>query len=79
MSNLLSIDDLKDDLENIISWAITFKQDSEVAPEFTPLDGLTIASIYEKPSTRTRVSFEVGINKFGGIPLTFLIGDIQLG
>ena len=79
MSNLLSIDDLKDDLENIISWAITFKQDSEVAPEFTPLDGLTIASIYEKPSTRTRVSFEVGINKLGGNPLTLLKGDIQLG
>lgn len=79
MINLLSIDDLKDDLENIISWAITFKQDSEVAPEFTPLDGLTIASIYEKPSTRTRVSFEVGINKLGGNPLTLLKGDIQLG
>ncbi|MBT5735728.1 MAG: ornithine carbamoyltransferase, partial [Euryarchaeota archaeon] len=36
-------------------------------------------SIYEKPSTRTRVSFEVGINRLGGYPLTLLKNDIQLG
>jgi ornithine carbamoyltransferase len=40
---------------------------------------LAIGSIYEKPSTRTRVSFEVGINRLGGYPLTLLKNDIQLG
>jgi ornithine carbamoyltransferase len=44
-----------------------------------PLDTLAIGSIYEKPSTRTRVSFEVGINRLGGYPLTLLKNDIQLG
>ena len=79
MSHLLSIGDVSKDFEEILDWAITFKNDQEVAPAFTPLDGIAIGSIYEKPSTRTRVSFEVGINKLGGYPLTLLKGDIQLG
>jgi ornithine carbamoyltransferase len=79
MANLLAIDDVSEDLEAIIDWAIAFKQDTEVAPDFKPLDGLAVGSIYEKPSTRTRISFEVGIDKLGGHPLTLLKGDIQLG
>ncbi|MGY8699208.1 MAG: ornithine carbamoyltransferase, partial [Candidatus Poseidoniales archaeon] len=56
-----------------------WKQGDEVALNFLPLDTLAIGSIYEKPSTRTRVSFEVGINRLGGYPLTLLKNDIQLG
>lgn len=77
--HLLTIDDLADDLESILSWAIAFKGDDEIAPDFKPLDGLSIGSIYEKPSTRTRVSFEVGVHRLGGQPLTLLSNDIQLG
>ena len=40
---------------------------------------MTVGSIYEKPSTRTRVSFEVGVSRLGGQPLTLLSSDIQLG
>ena len=79
MRHLLAIDDVAEEFESIIDWAIAFKHDSDVAPDFKPFDGLSIGSIYEKPSTRTRVSFEVGINKLGGHPLTLLKGDIQLG
>ncbi|MBT4060203.1 MAG: ornithine carbamoyltransferase [Euryarchaeota archaeon] len=79
MSNLLAIDDISEDFAEILEWAITFKGDQEVAPSFTPLDGMSVGSIYEKPSTRTRVSFEVGIDKLGGNALTLLKGDIQLG
>ena len=78
-SHLLVIDDLADDLRSVLNWAITFKRDSDIAPEFTPLAGLAVGSIYEKPSTRTRVSFEVGISRLGGHPLTLLKNDIQLG
>nr|AIF19108.1 ornithine carbamoyltransferase (OTC, argF, argI) [uncultured marine group II/III euryarchaeote KM3_85_D06] len=79
MRHLLAIDDVAEEFESIIDWAIAFKHDTDVAPDFKPFDGLSIGSIYEKPSTRTRVSFEVGISKLGGHPLTLLKGDIQLG
>ena len=81
--HLLAIDDGADDFEKILRWGIEFKrlwkQSDEVAMNFMPLDSLAIGSIYEKPSTRTRVSFEVGINRLGGYPLTLLKNDIQLG
>ena len=81
--HLLAIDDVEEDFEKILRWAIEFKrlwkQSDEVALNFMPLDTLAIGSIYEKPSTRTRVSLEVGINRLGGYPLTLLKNDIQLG
>ena len=77
--DLMAIDDFREDLPEIINWAINLKNDDEMADGFKPLEGMTIGSIYEKPSTRTRVSFEVGVNKLGGQPLTLLSNDIQLG
>ena len=44
-----------------------------------PLAGKTVAMIFEKPSTRTRVSFEVGISQLGGTPLVLSTRDMQLG
>ncbi len=41
--------------------------------------GKTIAMIFEKPSTRTRVSFEVGIAQLGATPLVLHAGEMQLG
>ena len=49
------------------------------SPGVRTLANMTVGSIYEKPSTRTRVSFEVGIDRLGGNPLTLLKNDIQLG
>ena len=77
--DLLAIDDFRSELAEIIEWAIRFKNDDGFAEDFKPLDGMSIGSIYEKPSTRTRVSFEVGVRKLGGQPLTLLSNDIQLG
>ena len=77
--DLLAIDDFQEDLPEIINWAINLKNDEDFSDSFKPLEGMTIGSIYEKPSTRTRVSFEVGVNKLGGQPLTLLSNDIQLG
>ena len=79
--HLLAIDDVEQDFEMILKWAIEFKrlwkEGDDVAINFLPLDTLAVGSIYEKPSTRTRVSFEVRINRLGGYPLTLLKNDIQ--
>ena len=77
--DLLAIDDLAEVLPKLIDWAIRIKNDEEALFDFKPLDGMTIGSVYEKPSTRTRVSFEVGVGRLGGQPLTLLANDIQLG
>ena len=83
VQHLLSIDDVADDFEDILKWAIEYKrlwkQGDDVALNFLPLDTMAIGSIYEKPSTRTRVSFEVGVQRLGGSALTLLKNDIQLG
>lgn len=78
-TDLLAIDDIAEEMPDIIDWAIRIKNDEDALYDFKPLDGMSIGSIYEKPSTRTRVSFEVGVNRLGGQPLTLLAGDIQLG
>ena len=44
-----------------------------------PLVGKTVAMIFEKPSTRTRVSFEIGVLQLGGTPLVLSAQDLQLG
>ncbi len=81
--HLLAIDDLQDEFAGVLDWAIEFKRlwstGDEVVRNFMPLDLTTVGCIYEKPSTRTRVSFEVGIDRLGGNPLTLLKNDIQLG
>ena len=44
-----------------------------------PLDGKTLAMIFEKPSTRTRVSFDVGMRQLGGEAIMLTGADMQLG
>ena len=44
-----------------------------------PLEGRTLGMIFQKPSTRTRVSFEVGIAQLGGTGLYLSANDLQLG
>ncbi len=67
------------DLRSIIDDARTRKQATRAGTADKPMAGKTLAMIFEKPSTRTRVSFEVGFRQLGGETL-FLSGtEMQLG
>jgi len=78
MKHLLSIEELSaDEIENILSLAAALKKDRKASPQV--LAGQQWALIFTKSSTRTRVSFEVGVRELGG-QVMFLSGaDIQLG
>ena len=69
-----------DTLQMILDHAQAMKQAQRAgAGHEQPLAGKTVAMIFEKPSTRTRVSFEVGIIQLGGTPLVLSAQDLQLG
>ena len=74
----LSVDDLSsDELTGILDLADRLKADR--ALHSSALAGKAVALIFEKSSTRTRVSFEVGVGQLGGYPLTLSSADLQLG
>ncbi len=63
------------------SWTLgsAFKNGAPPSGNAKPLAGKTLAMIFEKPSTRTRVSFEVGIRQFGGDAVILTHTDTQIG
>jgi ornithine carbamoyltransferase len=79
MKHLLSIERLvKADLERILADTVTLKQERGRHPR-QPLCGQVWAMLFAKASTRTRVSFEVGIRELGGQALFLPASEIQLG
>lgn len=76
--DFISIADFtKDEIEYLIKLAIQLKNGENVL-EY-PLEGKTLAMIFSKSSTRTRVSFEAGIYQLGGMGMFLSKSDIQLG
>lgn len=80
MKHLLSMADLsKKDLYELLDLADKVKAEVKQGI-FTPyLKNKTLALIFQKASTRTRVSFEVGMVQLGGYPLCLSAGDMQMG
>ena len=78
--HFLTISDLThDELMRLLDRASALKA-LRGAPEHPkPLDGKSIAIVFEKASTRTRLSFEVGIHELGARPVTLISKDTQLG
>jgi ornithine carbamoyltransferase len=66
-------------LRQILTLADAHKRKQPPGGAARPLEGKTLAMIFEKPSTRTRVSFEVGIRQLGGDAVILTPNDTQLG
>jgi ornithine carbamoyltransferase len=67
------------DLTTVLDVADRLKARQQQRVEHHYLPGRTLGMIFQKPSTRTRVSFEVGIAQLGGTGLYLAAGDLQLG
>jgi ornithine carbamoyltransferase len=79
VKNLLSIEQLsRAEMDDIFRVAAFQKQNRGKETDF-PLRGQTWGMIFSKPSTRTRVSFEVGVRELGGETIFLNPNDIQLG
>ncbi len=80
MRHFLTLKDYtKEEILEIIDLALTIKQEQKAQKPHPYLAGQTLAMIFEKSSTRTRVSFEVGMFQLGGHALFLSNRDIHLG
>jgi ornithine carbamoyltransferase len=78
MNHLLTIEQLSaKEIQRLLESAAHLKL--QRGRDGKPLDGQTWALIFTKSSTRTRVSFEVGVRELGGFPMFLSKNDIQLG
>ena len=78
--DMLSIHDLSvDEVQEILALAAELKAKQKAGVEHHLLKGKTLGMIFEKSSTRTRVSFETGMYQLGGQALFLSSRDLQLG
>ncbi|WP_434063642.1 ornithine carbamoyltransferase, partial [Paenibacillus polymyxa] len=78
--DFLELDDYSpEEIQYLIDLAIEIKRKHKNGEAYQPLKGKTLGLIFEKSSTRTRVSFEVGMYQLGGHALFLSKNDIQLG
>ncbi|MFN2569311.1 MAG: ornithine carbamoyltransferase, partial [Candidatus Dormibacteria bacterium] len=75
--DLLGIADLVgSEIESVLDLAMAARSGAALGE---PLRGRCLALIFQRPSNRTRVSFEVAIRRLGGDPIPLFAGEIQLG
>ncbi len=78
--DLITIGDLsRDEIEHLFAVAARLKADLAAGRKHDWLPGKTLAMIFEKPSLRTRVTFETGMNQLGGVAIYLGPSDILLG
>ena len=80
MKHLLKMMDLStEEITDILNLADQLKYELKHGIAHDHLKGKTLGMIFEKASTRTRVSFETGMYQLGGYPLFLSSGDMQIG
>jgi ornithine carbamoyltransferase len=77
--DLLSIADVSAELTRLLARATELKQLRSAGQFPRPLKDRNVAMVFEKPSTRTRSSFEIGIQDLGGHPVYLSSTEMQLG
>jgi ornithine carbamoyltransferase len=77
--NILSILDVAEEIEEIIDLGVKLKHDIKTGKQFNNLQGKTLAMIFERQSTRTRISFEVGMTLLGGHAIFLTGGEMGIG
>ena len=77
--NVLTLDELDSkEIEHLLELGIELKKQQKKGHEKPILQNKTLAMIFEKPSTRTRVSFEVGMLQLGGHAITLSSDNLQM-
>ena len=77
--NILTLDELDSkEIEHLLELGLEFKKQQKKGHEKPILQNKTLAMIFEKPSTRTRVSFEVGMLQLGGHAITLSADNLQM-
>lgn len=80
MKDLISLHDLtSEEVKDLLKLGLKLKSELKNGIPHPILKGKTLGMIFTKSSTRTRVSFEVGMTQLGGYPLFLSSNDIQLG
>lgn len=80
MKDLLTINALTtEEIADILTLSAELKKKQKNRQMDCPLIGRTLGMFFEKPSTRTRVSFEVGIYQLGGQAIVLPVSDLQIG
>lgn len=80
MKDLISLHDLTaNEVQDLLNLGLKLKKELKSGIPHPILKGKTLGMIFTKSSTRTRVSFEVGMTQLGGYPLFLSSNDIQLG
>ncbi|MCG2725098.1 MAG: ornithine carbamoyltransferase [Elusimicrobia bacterium] len=68
----------KEDIKEVFDCAAKIKARQKSGNPYTPFKGKSLGMIFQKSSTRTRVSFEIGMNQLGGYPMFLGANDTQL-
>lgn len=80
VQHFITLDDLSSEqLQELIDHAIVLKSETKRGAIFEPLKNKSLAMIFSKSSTRTRVSFEVGMRQLGGNSINLNPNDTQIG
>jgi ornithine carbamoyltransferase len=77
--DIISVMDMKDDFEDILASAVKMKKEPKMGSKQDVLKGKVLGMVFEKPSLRTRISFEVGMTQLGGKALYIGPDEVSIG